>query len=341
VSSRTTTKGGGRCTSRRDPLLLALTRCSRPISKAYMSSLSSRIALLEGMLMEQGVEPPPAVHPPKTRQEAQEAQERQEREQSASVRAPERSPEASQPSSGERRALTPPSSDEDGEMRKPKQEDNAVSMSDSAQLCLIESSLLQDFEPKQDPNVRHLLSTRGRLSCDHSAARVRFFGPTANVHVYAESSCPFNPREPPEQTRRIERAIRALNPSTQDHLMRCFWDYFNASHQVVDQATFEADRVSQDPKFYSPFLHVAILAAGYRFADKSREDLRRLALGSWESVLHKEAKSVLDMELERLGELPSVQALIILADLECGVGRDTQGWMISGTVFPVVKACAS
>jgi len=99
---------------------------------------------------------------------------------------------------------------------------------------------------------------------------------------------------------------------------------------MVDQATFEADRVSQDPKFYSHFLHIAMLAAGYRFADKSREDVRRLAVGSWESTLHKEAKAVLDMELERLGEVPSVQAFIILADLECGVGRDTQGWMLLG-----------
>ncbi|KAK0649051.1 fungal-specific transcription factor domain-containing protein [Cercophora newfieldiana] len=302
----------------------------RPISKAYMSSLSNRIALLEGMLVEQGVQPPPAVHPPKTRQEAQ---ERQEEEQGSSGRAPVRSPEASQqPSAADRQAaLTPPSSvDEDVETRKLKQEESTVSVTDSAHLSLIENSLLQGFEPKQDGNVRHLLSTRGRLSCDHSAARVRYFGPTANIHVYAESSCQFNPREPTEQVQRIERAIRALSLPTHDHLMGCFWDYFNAAYQVVDQATFEADRVSQDPKFYSPFLHIAMLAAGYRFADKSRDDVRRLAAGSWESTLHKEAKSVLDMELERLGEVPSVQALIILADLECGVGRDTQGWMISG-----------
>ncbi|TDZ17948.1 Nitrogen assimilation transcription factor nirA [Colletotrichum orbiculare MAFF 240422] len=43
----------------------------RPISKAYMSSLSDRIALLEGMLRERGIEPPLAAHPPKTRHEAQ------------------------------------------------------------------------------------------------------------------------------------------------------------------------------------------------------------------------------------------------------------------------------
>src|SRR4051812_41171479 len=101
-----------------------------------MSSLSSRIALLEGMLLEQGVEPPPAVHPPKTRQEAL---ERQEEDQNATRGSLERSREASQPRSGDRLAMTPPSSgDEDVEMRKPKQEDGAVSLADSAPLCLIE-----------------------------------------------------------------------------------------------------------------------------------------------------------------------------------------------------------
>jgi len=305
-----------------------------------MSSLSSRITLLEGMLQQQGVEPPPAAHPPKTRQEAQ---ERQEEEQSAPTNLPEQCSKVNLPNSREQQALTPPSSvDEDIELRKPKQEDGAVSLTDSVQMCLIEPSLLQGFELKQDGNVRHLLCSKGRLSNDPSAARVRFFGPTANVHVYAESSCQFNPREPPEQARRVERVIRALSPPTHDHLMGCFWEQFNAAHQVVDQATFEADRVSQDPKFYSSFLHIAMLAAGYRFADKSREDVRRLALGSWESTLHREAKSVLDMELERLGEIPSVQALVILADLECGVGRDTQGWMISGMhTLAFATSCAS
>lgn len=298
----------------------------RPISKAYMSSLSSRIALLEGMLLEQGVEPPPAVHPPKTRQEAL---ERQEEEQNASRRELDRR-ESSQPRPGTRHAMTPPSSGEEDDLRKLKQEESVASITDTTPMCLIEPSLLQDLEPQQDGNVRHLLSSKGRLSCDHSAARVRFFGPTANVHVYAESSCHFNPREPPEQTRRVEQAIRALSPSTHDHLMSSFWEHFNATRQVVDQAIFEADRVCQEPKFYSAFLHISMLAAGYRFADKGRDDVRKLALGNWESTLHREAKSVMNLELERLGEVPSVQALIILADLECAVGRDTQGWMLSG-----------
>ncbi|KAK5657458.1 hypothetical protein OQA88_3030 [Cercophora sp. LCS_1] len=299
----------------------------RPISKAYMSSLSNRIALLEDMLKEKGVAPPPAVHPPKTRQEALKQQEEQQQTQTSSSE----EPPSLRHDSAERHPPTPPSSvEEDHESNKRKREDSVASLGHApSQLCMIEPSLL-DFEPKHDANVRRLLCPRGRLTFDQSAGRQRFFGPTANIHVYAETSSQFDSRDPPEQTRRADRVIRNMGSSTHDYLMRCFWDHFNASHQIVDQATFEADRVSQDPKFYSAFLHITMLAAGFRFADKTREDVKRLSLGSWESSLHREAKSMLDIELERPGEIPSVQALLILADLECGVGRDTQGWMYSG-----------
>ncbi|KAK1752961.1 fungal-specific transcription factor [Echria macrotheca] len=294
----------------------------RPISKAYMSSLSNRIALLEGMLKERGVVPPPAVHPPKTRQEAARQQEEQQQ-----VAAAGQAPDAGRAGSVDQ-PPTPPSSIDEEVLTKLKRE-GSVGPMHTPQLCLMEPSLL-DFEPKHDSDVRYLLSPQGRLFFDQSAGRVRFFGSTANIHVYAESSCPLANRDAPEQTRKADRAIRALGSATHDYLMACFWDHFNTTHQIVDQATFEADRVSQDPKFYSPFLHMAMLAGGYRFADRTRDDVRRLTLGNWESSLHREAKAMIDMELEKPGDVSSVQALLILADLECGVGRDTQGWMYSG-----------
>lgn len=280
-----------------------------------MSSLSNRIALLEDMLKERGVVPPPAVHPPKTRQEALMQQEEQNRVAEAVKRAPTE------------QALTPPSSADEDADSKLKREESVAPISQPPQLCMIEPLLLQDFEPKHDSNVRHLLTPRGRLSLDQSAGRVRFFGPTANIHVYAESSCHSHSDA---MTCRANGAIQGLASSTHGYLMTCFWEHFNAAYQVVDQATFEADRISQDPKFYSAFLHITMLAAGYRFADRSREDIKRMAMGSWESTLHREAKAMLQVELEKPGEVASVQALLILADLECAVGRDTQGWLYSG-----------
>jgi hypothetical protein len=69
---------------------------------------------------------------------------------------------------------------------------------------------------------------------------------------------------------------------------------------------------------------------GYRFANKERLDIRRIGLPGMESTLHREAKYMLDHELERPGGIPSVVALLLLGDLECGVGRDNLGWMYGG-----------
>ncbi|GKT41397.1 nitrogen assimilation transcription factor nirA [Colletotrichum spaethianum] len=69
---------------------------------------------------------------------------------------------------------------------------------------------------------------------------------------------------------------------------------------------------------------------GFRFADSGREDAKRIALGNWESSLHREAKHMLSAVIESPGSIPSVQALLILGDLECGVGRGNTGWMYAG-----------
>ncbi|EGO55432.1 hypothetical protein NEUTE1DRAFT_67051 [Neurospora tetrasperma FGSC 2508] len=197
-----------------------------------MSSLSNRIALLEKMLRERGVAPPPAVHPPKTRQEAKEMQEHEKHD---------------------------------------------------VRFC-------EDFETP-GPN-----QANSSMVADYPSP----------PKFSAEESSPPHGRE------------------------ICFWGHYNPAVQVVDREIFELGRKSQNPRHYSVFLHITMLAAGYRFAERNREDVKRLMLGSWESTFHRESKSMLDAELERPGGIPSIQALLILADLEFAAGRDATGWLYSG-----------
>ncbi|OIW26056.1 hypothetical protein CONLIGDRAFT_582044, partial [Coniochaeta ligniaria NRRL 30616] len=311
----------------------------RPISKAYMSSLSERINLLESMLKNQGVQPPPAVHPPKTRQEAQAKQ--QQNEQSDSDQQQQQDTRDLQPiqesidpqdfRAGSNEVPSPPDSyNDDFGLQDPDHSDSAMASSQTFQPMMKEPSPFRNLDPKKEDIVHRLLSTKGNLSFDQLSGRFRFFGPTANSHVYAESHDTFDTREPAEQVRRAERIIRSLSQETHDYLMSCFWDYYNGPLQVIDRAAFEADRDSQNPKFYSSFLHITILAGGYRFADLDREDIQRISLGNRESTFHRESKYMLDIELERPGGIPSVQALLILGDMECGIGRDNTGWMYSG-----------
>ncbi|KAI8683796.1 Zn(2)-C6 fungal-type domain-containing protein [Fusarium keratoplasticum] len=293
----------------------------RPISKAYMSSLSDRISMLEGMLLEKGVVPPPASHPPKSRHEPSGGQPEDTvpaASNQSSLPKPERaSPWHSIPSPSDSR-------NEDYMAAGSDHDDGNLST------IIKEESPIRILDPQQEDIIHRLLSTKGNLSFDQISGGLRFFGPTANSHVYAGSSDHYDTREPPEQVRQAEGIIRSLDPETHDYLVDHFFQYYNSAIQIIDREAFEADRQSPYPKFYSHFLHVTILAMGYRSADMDREDMRRITLRRRESTLHREAKAMLDSELERPGGIPSVQALLLLGDLECGVGRDNTGWMYSG-----------
>lgn len=328
-----TTNAGGRLFSRDFHIIdhCSLTVPNRPISKAYMSSLSDRINMLEGMLIEKGVAPPPAYHPPKTKHDAQNKSDEQQAQISS-----DRGPKSQQRASSMNSPCDVPSPpDSTNDFIKPDLGDmdhTDPMMTDSQILQALskEESPFRMLDSKQEDIVHRLLSTKGNLSFDQLSGRLRFFGPTANSHVYAESPDQFDSREPPEQVRRAERIIRSLSATTYDYLMNHFWEYYNSIIPVIDRDAFEADRESQNPKFYSSFLHITILAMGYRGCDTDRDDMRRISLGHRESTLHREAKYMLDIELERPGGIPSVQALLLLGDLECGVGRDNTGWMYAG-----------
>jgi hypothetical protein len=112
--------------------------------------------------------------------------------------------------------------------------------------------------------------------------------------------------------------------------MNLFWDYYNSVFHIVHQGAFEEDMQNSNNKHYSGFLHMSILAMGYRFADLDRGDMKRIAIGNRECTLYREAKYMLDIELERPGGIPSVQAFLVLGDLECGIGRNDTGWMYAG-----------
>ena len=277
--------------------------------------------MLEGMLKEKGVNPPPPAHPPKTRHDSKIEEEGSE----DFGRHPQQlggSPPNEVPSPPDSRSEDILFGDEDTDAMISSQTwDHALSKEDSP---------FRMLDQKQEDIVHRLLATKGNLSFDQLSGRIRFFGPTANSHVYAEPPDQFDSGEPQEQVRRAERIIRSLTIDTHDYLMNHFWEYYNDVIQVIDKEAFEADMDSQNPKYYSSFLHVTILAMGYRGADMARDDMRKISLGNRESILHREAKYMLDIELERPGGIPSVQALLLLGDLECGVGRDNTGWMYSG-----------
>ncbi|RDW77744.1 Zn2 DNA-binding protein-1 [Coleophoma cylindrospora] len=288
---------------------------SRPISKAYMSSLTDRVALLEGLLMEKGQDIPPANYPPKTRAEAPVPANTMQPNEN-----PPPPPSTSQQDNTTPRSIADESTDGD---HGGYQEHQNMTFSEIHPPARMQSH-------RKEGLVHMLLSTRGHLSFDQLSGRLRFFGPTSNLHIYADNTSAVDIRESPEQVRRTERIIRSLTIETHDYLMDLFWTWYNTVLHVVHKEAFEEDMANSNNKYYSGFLHISMLAMGYRYADLDREDMKKITLGNRECTLHREAKYMLDMELERPGGIPSVQAFLLLGDLECGVGRDNTGWMYAG-----------
>lgn len=179
--------------------------------------------------------------------------------------------------------------------------------------------------------IDRLTSSKHSIQYDHSSGRLRLSDPTIAFHQLSEMS-QSNTTSSREQNRRVEKVLRELSPETHDHLLECFWSYYDPVMQVVDREVFEEDRRAGEGLTYSGFLHICILAMGYRYSDTMRPDIQKLALENKESTLHREAKYLVEFEFEKPGGIPSVQALLILGQLESGSGRDSVGWTYAGIV---------
>lgn len=278
------------------------------------------------MLKDKGEEPPPIVYPAKTTRGTLYPD---------GDESPPRPTQAQNPSVSETNNVA-------GENASPQSyQDEAADGASHAGSCMSldhrersdhENTQGTPIDDKKEGILSRLLSNRGHLSFDQISGRLRYYGPTVNSHIYSELQVDDakQSRETLEQARRAEKIIRTLPMETHDYLMSLFWQHYNSVLHVVHEEAFNEDRENGKTQFYSGFLHICILAMGYRYSDKTRPDMQRIALPDRESTLHREAKYMLDLELERPGGIPSVAALLILGDSEVGVGRDNVGWMYAG-----------
>jgi len=132
----------------------------------------------------------------------------------------------------------------------------------------------------------------------------------------------------------IALLVPDLTPEAHNYLMELFWSCHNSHLHLVHKDAFYDDQERGGTQFYSVFLHCCMLAISVRYASHDRQDVQRLKLrGHISSTLHAKAKSMAKLELDRPGGIPSIQALFLLADMECMNGRDDTGWMFAGRAF--------
>ncbi|KAF9888473.1 hypothetical protein FE257_008580 [Aspergillus nanangensis] len=157
----------------------------------------------------------------------------------------------------------------------------------------------------------------------------RYFGPASQPHMKWHDWISRTQEEDvyragqEQQQRHAQRVLDALDPDTQQYLMDLFWHHYNSVIQAVHRDAFEQGWDA----YYSYFLHMCILAVGYRFADKRRPDMTR------DNVFHREAKHMLEHEMENPQGVSSILGFLLLADLEGGCGRDHVGWLYVGVAI--------
>lgn len=165
---------------------------------------------------------------------------------------------------------------------------------------------------------------------DMASGRVRYFGSTTHMNVLSRMGSSreaerHNPHWP------IALIVRDLSPETHAYLMDLYWNLHNSVIHMVHADSFSRDQENGGVEFYSTFLHLTMLATGFRYADKTREDIRRLALpGYASSTLHEKAKALAKLEIDKPGGIPSIQAFQLLGGLEFCCGNDETGWLFTG-----------
>lgn len=256
-----------------------------------MTVLTDRVSLLEEMLKDRGAEPPPVVYPPKTTRGSLNMD---------GDHSPARGPQPpSQQLPHPPPPPPPPPPSQPPPQQPPQQPQFAIThhalvsehspeslpedANDYSQRGSVPSVDGQRDRSDQDMNqgtpiddknqglVSRLLSTRGHLSFDQISGRLRYYGPTVNSHIYSELEVDDakSNRENLEQARRAEKIIRTLPLETHDYLMKLFFEHYNGVLHVVHEAAFHEDRENGRTQFYSGFLHICILAMGYRFVTSS------------------------------------------------------------------------
>jgi len=177
-----------------------------------------------------------------------------------------------------------------------------------------------------------ILSTQGHWGYDRRSQSLRYFGSTTNIHFYGSLDGSEPPRTDISQ-HPTKNILKELSRGTHDYLLDLYWDYYNSVLQVVSKSAFleGKDQANNNSPYYSRFLHICLLAMGFRFADLERPDMQRLLIGQGpETILFREARRLLDHELDVSPSIPTVQALLVLADISCAAGKDNSGWLYTG-----------
>lgn len=175
---------------------------------------------------------------------------------------------------------------------------------------------------------------------DLSSGRVRCFGPTTNMAITSKASF-HNPPNRSISHWPIFLLVRDLSPETNRYLLDLFWTHHNSIVHLVHLDAFYEDQEEGRSDYYSTFLHLTMLATGFRYADKNRPDIQEFNTSRYRSsTLHQKAKAMAKLELDQSKGIPTIQGLLLLGSLEFMNGDDETGWLHTGSASPSPLVCS-
>jgi Fungal specific transcription factor domain len=122
--------------------------------------------------------------------------------------------------------------------------------------------------------------------------------------------------------------LQTLPNNVNSMLLENFWTYYNGELQSIHRPTFEFGLRTHNPKSYSTFLHLCMLAIGIRYSeDTSKERSSFFSAFSKESMFHIRARQAVNTAIEEECNVHLLQGLLLFGDLEFGAGRYNNGWM--------------
>lgn len=177
--------------------------------------------------------------------------------------------------------------------------------------------------------LAHSLFSPNQIALDRTSGKIKYFCPINLFKRYTSDI--LNPTSSAKSARPLDKQIHRILADVpaplQDYLMGLFWTRYNATFGIIDKEAFSEDLNAGSTVAYSAFLHIVCLAMGFIFADKKSRAVRTVTLSDNSSIFQREIKYLFEGELEEPRGLTTIQAILVLSDLECALGRDDVGAM--------------
>lgn len=180
--------------------------------------------------------------------------------------------------------------------------------------------------------ISRLCGRQWKLNSDEEG-HYRYFGPTSSLHLSASVSSSLLGFTGIDSTGPDIWRCDDLDPETDAHLLDLYWKYQHTVLQAFDREAFLLDRQAKKTQYFSKALLYCIFACAARASD--RPSVRALSLRTEEDVddelpyLFRVAAKLVEQEMKR-PQITTIHALLLLSVGYCGLGKDTDGWILTG-----------